>query len=166
MTLATLDFYTVVLFVHIVAAIVAFGVTFGYPLLFTLAERGEPRSVPFVLTFTEKAGRWLVAPGMVVLLLAGIYLAGQDPWDFSQGWISAAFVIIVVLFGIQGGYYAGRVRKAREIATRDIAVAAPGAEPRLSAEYLALSRQMGVVGVAQSLLILLAVFDMVWKPGL
>ena len=38
MTLATLDFYTVVLFVHIVAAIVAFGVTFGYPLLFTLAD--------------------------------------------------------------------------------------------------------------------------------
>lgn len=165
MILATLDFYTVVVFVHVVAAIVAFGVTFAYPLLFTLAERGDPRSVPLVLTFAEKTGRWLITPGMLVLLIAGIYLTSRDPWDFSQGWISAAFVIIIVLFGLQGAYYAPRLRKARGLAERDIE-AAVGGEVKLSTEYLALSKQMGQVGILQSVLILAAVFDMVWKPGL
>ena len=83
----------------------------------------SPRPKSTVLTFAEKTGRWLITPGMLVLLIAGIYLTSRDPWDFSQGWISAAFVIIIVLFGLQGAYYAPRLRKARALAERDIEAA-------------------------------------------
>ena len=45
MTVALL-FYEVVLALHIIAVVVAFGVTFAYPIIFTVITRQDPRALP------------------------------------------------------------------------------------------------------------------------
>ena len=41
-------FYEVVLAVHIMAVVIAFGVTFAYPIMFAVAAKHGPRSLPLV----------------------------------------------------------------------------------------------------------------------
>ena len=40
--------YEIVLAVHIMAVVVGFGVTFAYPIMFSVAARHDPRSLPLM----------------------------------------------------------------------------------------------------------------------
>ncbi|HYB24235.1 MAG TPA: hypothetical protein VED41_10585, partial [Solirubrobacteraceae bacterium] len=42
------SFYEIVLAVHIMAVVVAFGVTFAYPIVFALAAHHDPRGLPLL----------------------------------------------------------------------------------------------------------------------
>ena len=60
-------------------------------------------------------GKLLMTPAMVVVLLAGIYLASDaDVW--SEAWVSGGFVGMILLFGI-AGVSTGWQRKAAQLAT-------------------------------------------------
>ena len=49
-------FWQVILAIHIVAVVVAFGVTFAYPLIFVFAEQLDRRSVPVMHRIEKKLG--------------------------------------------------------------------------------------------------------------
>ena len=70
--------YKIALFLHILAVVLAFGPTFGYALFFSVAPQ-FPRATPAILAGVQKGDRYLVNPGMIVLLLAGIYLLVDGP---------------------------------------------------------------------------------------
>ena len=95
-----------------------------------------------------------------MVLLAGIYLAAAGPFDFGSTFVSIGIVIIVVLLGLGGAFFAPRERKAAELAERDVAASA-GGEVKLSAEYEALAGRLRIAGIASSLLVVVAVFVMV-----
>ena len=73
MVLANITDYSVGLFIHILAVVLTFGPTFGYGFLFSVMPKipaggaGADRGI-------QKIDRYLVTPGMLVILLAGIYL--------------------------------------------------------------------------------------------
>ena len=46
MLVPAVTFYTFVLALHIAAIVVAFGVTFAYPVMFAVGVRTEPRALP------------------------------------------------------------------------------------------------------------------------
>ena len=133
--------YKIALFLHILAVVLAFGPTFGYALFFSVAPQ-HPRATPAILAGVQKCDKYLVNPGMVVLLLAGIYLLRSDgAWETSDAFVSVGFLAIIGLFGLQHGFFQPQVRKAKELAERDLK-----AGDTLSDEFEAVGQRIGQVG--------------------
>jgi uncharacterized membrane protein len=159
-----ITFYNVVLFIHIAAAVIAFGGTFTYGLVQGFAMRPEQRRhVPFWHRVQHEIGNKLITPAAVVILLAGIYLAAEGVYDFSKAFVSIGVVAIVVLLGAGHAFFSPNEVRAAEAAERDIAAAGSG-EVEFGPEYEALAKRLMIVGIAANLLVLAAIFVMVIKP--
>lgn len=154
--------YKIALFLHIVAVVLALGPTFCYGFFFSLAPR-YPRAVPALLAGVQRIDRYLVNPGMIVILLAGIYLiiASDDAWDGSEVFITIGYVAIIALFALQHAFLQPQTRKAKELAERDLERG-----ETLSEEFEALSQRIGQVGGLAGLIIVAAIFFMTYKPFL
>jgi uncharacterized membrane protein len=152
--------YKIALFLHILAVVLAFGPTFGYAILFSVAPQ-HPRSTPAILTGIQRCDRYLVNPGMIVLFLAGIYLliASDSAWSGSDAFISVGFLAIIVLFGLQHAFFQPQTAKAKELAERDLK-----AGDELSPEFEALSERIGNVGKLAGLIVVVTIFFMSYKP--
>lgn len=156
--LATVTAYSVGLFIHVLAVVLAFGPTFGYGFFIGFADSNAPTAVPAIHKVIRMTNMYLVTPGMIVVLAAGIYLMAKGDWG-NQSWITIGFIAIIALFGLVHAYFQPRTRKAIELAERDLAA---GGE--LSAEYNALSAQMARVGQLAGLIVAVTIFFMVVKP--
>jgi uncharacterized membrane protein len=156
--------YNVILFVHIAAAVIAFGGTFTYGLVQAILTRpGQQRHIPFWHGVQHEIGNKMITPGAVVILAAGIYLVSAGNYDFSQAFVTIGVIIIVVLLGLGHGFFSPTEVRAAEVAERDIEAAGTG-EVVLSEEYGALAKRLAIVGISANLLILVAIFLMVIKP--
>jgi uncharacterized membrane protein len=152
--------YKFALFLHILAVVLAFGPTFGYAFFFSISPQ-HPRATPAILAGIQKTDRYLVNPGMIVLLLAGIYLLADGPWKGSDAFIGVGFLAIFVLFGLQHGFFQPQVRKAKALAERDLK-----SGDVLSDEFVALSDRIGKVGTLAGLIVVVTIFFMAYKPFL
>jgi uncharacterized membrane protein len=152
--------YKLLLFVHILAVVLAFGPTFGYAFLFSVVPQ-YPKAAPALLAGIQRIDRYLVNPGMVVLLLAGIGLlsASDGAWDTSDAFVGVGILAIVVLFGLQHGFFQPQVLKAKAMAERDLK-----AGDALSPEFEALGQRFGQVGTLAGVIIVVTVFFMTYKP--
>ncbi len=152
--------YKIALFLHILAVVLAFGPTFGYGILFSVLP-SYPRSAPALLAGIQRIDRYLVTPGMVVVLLAGIYLiiGSDDAWDGSEAFITVGFVAIIALFGLQHGFFRPQTAKAKELAERDLK-----SGDTLSDEFEEVSRRLGAVGPIAGLIVVVTIFFMSYKP--
>jgi uncharacterized membrane protein len=161
----TLSFYNFVIFIHITAAIVAFGVTFAYPLIDVALHRpGNRQHLAWWYRIRAQLSRWVITLAATVLLLAGIYLAAAGTYKFKSTFVTIGLVIIIVILGLAGGFITPTERKLADLAERDIA-AAGGGEVKLSAGYTALAGRLRMVDGIVGLLVLVAVFLMVVKPA-
>jgi len=165
MPIADFSFYNVVLAVHIAAVVVGFGVTFAYPILFGVAARSDPRSLPTLHRAQREITGKLMSGSLLIVVLAGLYLAGKDhafKYFFVQWGIGAALVI----GALAGAYLAPRERKLIELSERDLAQGAgEGGAVVVSSEYRQLVRQVSVVGGLLSALVLLTVLFMATQLG-
>jgi hypothetical protein len=152
--------YKIALTLHILAVVLAFGPTFGYALFFSVVPQ-FPRATPAILAGIQKTDRYLVNPGMIVLLLAGLYLLSDGPWKTSDAFIGVGFLAIIALFGLQHGFFQPKVKQARALAERDLK-----AGDVLSEEFTALSARIGQVGTIAGLIVVVTVFFMAYKPFL
>lgn len=154
--------YKIALFLHILAVVLAFGPTFGYGFLFSVVPQ-YPRAVPAILTGIQRIDRYLITPGMVVVLLAGIYLivASDDVWDGSEAFVAVGFLAIIALFALEHGFFVPQTRKALQLAERDLEKG-----DTLSPEFEALSQRIGQVGGIAALIVVVAIFFMSYKPFL
>jgi predicted integral membrane protein DUF2269 len=152
--------YKFALFLHILAVVLAFGPTFGYALFFSVTPQ-FPRATPAILSGIQKTDRYLVNPGMIVLLLAGLYLLADGPWEASDAFVSVGFLAIIVLFGLQHGFFQPQVRRAKELAERDLE-----ASDELGPEFLAVTQRISQVGTLAGLIVVVTVFFMAYKPFL
>jgi uncharacterized membrane protein len=157
--LATITGYTLGLFFHLLAVVLAFGPTFGYGFFVAVAEGSAPRSVPSVLRGVQTVDRYLVQPGLIVVLLAGIYMLAKADISAGESWVSVGFLAIIVLFGLSHGFFRPQTAKALELAERDLA-----SGDTLSDEYGALSARLANVGKLAGLIVVVAIFFMTVKP--
>ena len=151
-------FYDVVVAIHVMCIVIAFGVTFVYPAIVPWLTRTHPRSMPTVHEVQVRIGRFVITPFATLALLTGIYLA-QDRDLFKETWVTIPFVILIVLLGLGGAFFTPREKQLAVLARRDI-----DAGGALSEEYHGKARAVGMVGALSSLLILFAIFCMVAKP--
>jgi uncharacterized membrane protein len=152
--------YKIMLFLHILAVVLAFGPTFGYAFFFSVAPQ-HPQATPAILAGVQKIDKYLVNPGMIVLLLAGIGLlsASDGAWDGSDAFVVVGFIAIIALFGLQHGFFQPQTRKAKELAERDLK-----AGHTLSPEFEALSQKIGRVGGLAGIIVVVTIFFMTYKP--
>jgi uncharacterized membrane protein len=162
--LATVDAYNISLFLHISAVVIGFGATYAEAIMFPVAMKVDKRHLPYVHRLGMAINQRLATPAMVVILITGIYQVSEDDgrgWSFSDAWVSATFVILIILGGLIGGYFVPTDRKLAEMAERDLATGAP----EMSAEYQAGAKRIGAIGALAGLLVLVAIFLMTTKPG-
>jgi uncharacterized membrane protein len=157
-------FYDVVLALHIAAIVVAFGVTFAYPILDIYVTREHPRVLPVIHGAQERIGRYLIAPAGGIALLAGFYLA-SDRDLFGKVWVVIPMIILIALLAAGGVFFGPSERKAQALAERDIAAAGPDGPVTFSPEYKAVAGRIALVGGIANVLILVAIFFMTAKPG-
>ena len=160
--IAEVLFYDVVRFIHVAAVVVAFGATFAYPFFQTVVERTSPRSVPAMFRAMHTTSRYLVIPGALVALAAGVYLT-LDSWDFGYLFVTVGLGSIVVVIILGATFFDRHEARAIELSERDVA-GAGGGEVELSKEYWDVSGRIARVGMLANLLILVTVFFMVVKP--
>jgi Predicted integral membrane protein (DUF2269) len=158
MVLADITGYSVGLFIHILAVVLAFGPTFAYGLIFSVMPK-YPRAAPAFFEAIRRVDRYLVDPGMAVVLLAGIYLMSEGNWDGGEVFITIGFLAIVVLFGLQHAFFRPQGQKARELAERDLEKG-----DSFSPEFEEISRRLGSVGPIAGLIVVVTIFFMTVKP--
>jgi uncharacterized membrane protein len=152
--------YKIALFLHILAVVLAFGPTFGYAFFMSMTPQ-FPRATPAILAGIQKVDRYLVQPGLIVLLLAGIYLLVDGPWEASDVFVSIGFLAIIALFGLSHGFFRPQTGKARELAERDLK-----SGDELGPEFMAVSERLSKVGGLAGLIVVVTVFFMTYKPFL
>ncbi len=159
MLIRAVTFYDIVLTVHILAVVVAFGVVFSYPVIDAYFRRSAPGSLAALHAVHLQLARRVITPAMTVVLLAGLYLA-TDRWSLGDPWISATFAILIVLFGLMGAVLTPADKRLAELAERD---ASTGGGP--SADYERERRRADLFGSLALLLVVVAIFLMTAKPG-
>jgi hypothetical protein len=162
--ISAVQFYDVVVFLHIMLVILAIGPTYAYGVFLAVAERSDPRAIPTVargILAWDKAANFL----LLGILLAGLYLVADGPWEFSDFYISWGFVAILVFGGASGAFFVPKTKELIEVAERDVAASGTG-EVRLSADFQALSGALAKVGTAVGLFGVLTVYVMTAKPFL
>lgn len=159
MLAATITGFSIGLFIHVLAVVLTFGPTFGYAFFVTAAEESSPRSVPTVLRGILTIDRYLVSPGLIVVLLAGIYMLIDAEISASESFVTIGFIAIIVLFGMAHGFFRPQTRQALELAERDL-----GQGDTLSPEYEAISKKLETGGKIAGLIVVIAIFFMVVQP--
>ncbi|HXD54112.1 MAG TPA: hypothetical protein VN618_05110 [Solirubrobacteraceae bacterium] len=156
-------FYTFALAVHIAAIVIAFGVTFAYPVMYAVGIGKEPRSMPGVHRIQDSVGKFVISPFLGLALLAGIYLASKlHTWsDFYVQW---GLGVIIVLGALGGAFFAPNERKLAELAERDVKAAGDG-PVAFSAEYQALRARVLRVNILGCVLVLLTIYFMTAQTG-
>jgi uncharacterized membrane protein len=147
--------------VHIIAVIVGFGAVFVYPLLFAAAARTDPGVTPWLLRSRRRVGRYLVNPGLLVVVLAGIYLAADEHY-WSSFFVQWGIAAAIVIGAIEGSMIIPRAGRLAVLAERDLAAAAvPAGGTRASAtwsdEYTSGYRLFSLAGIVLQVIVVITV---------
>jgi hypothetical protein len=154
--------YDVILAVHVMAVVIAFGVTFAYPIMFAVGARTDPRSLPVLHRIEYTIERTLINGGLVLVLAAGIFLA-SDGHHWSEFFVQWGIGAVIVIGALVGSVMVPTAKRAEALAERDIAAAGDG-PIAMSAEYGALTRRLVTVGSLLSALVLVTILFMAIKP--
>ena len=161
LAISTYDFS---IFIHVTAVVIGFGATFAESLTFPVAMRLDPRHLPYVHRLHLAINQRLATPALAVVLVTGIYQAADGPYSMGDPWISATFVIVIVLGALLGEL--GLHHRAQPaIGGHEIGAEAGPGPVALSEEYQRRARTVGMAGAAAGVLVVIAIFLMVVKPG-
>jgi hypothetical protein len=150
------------LFLHVLAAIVAFGPTFAFATIGSLGG-AEPQHANFATRVSKTISSRLVYPVGITLPITGalmILVLGIDLTSRAYWWLDIAIVIYIVAFG-----YSFFVQ--RPIVERIIAMTSTPPPPGATGpppELLALVKRVQRGGMVLGILLVIIVFLMVVKP--
>jgi uncharacterized membrane protein len=159
-SIAAVTGYNVALFLHITAVVVGFGATFAESVTFPVAMKLDRRHLPYVHRLHLAINAWLATPALVLVLATGFYQVADGDWDLGKFWISASLTIVLVLGGLIGAYLIPADRRLAARAERELAAGGD-----LSEDYQRQARTTGIVGGVAGVLVVVAIFLMVTKPG-
>jgi uncharacterized membrane protein len=151
------DLYDWLLFLHVVAAMVWLG---GGILLAALATRllrdRDPAAISGFIANLRVIGPAMLAPATVAVVGLGVWMVlNSSAWDFGQFWIQFGLALFAGAFLIGAGYLSRAAIGAERAAADGKADEAIRHLTRWSWGYRAVV-----------LLLLVATWDMIFKPGL
>jgi len=154
--------YEIVLAVHVMAVVIAFGWTFALPVVFAVASKRDPRSLPVLHRIEYTVSRVILNPALVVILGAGIYMA-SDGHHWGEFFVQWGIGVVLVIGALVGAVLIPAAKRAEDAARADLQ-GFSGGEFQPGEAYRAASRQLNVIGSAASLLVLVTILFMVIKP--
>ena len=154
--------YEIVLAVHVMAVVIAFGWTFTLPVVFAVASRRDPRSLPVLHRIEYTVSRVILNPSLLVVLGAGIYMA-SDGHHWGEFFVQWGIGVVLVIGALVGSLLIPAAKRAEEAARADLE-GFSGGEFQPGEAYRVATRRLNVIGSAASLLVLLTILFMVIKP--
>jgi hypothetical protein len=161
-------FDQVILALHIMSVVIAFGVLFAYPLFMLVGARLDPAAMPAFHRVQQLVSRTVVSVGLLFVVIFGVILASEfHAWKhfYVQWGVGAALVI----GAIEGMFTIPRTGRLAELSARDLGLdgarSETGAVTALSAEYRALARQVLLGCTLESLLVLVTILFMAIQLG-
>lgn len=141
--------YKLLLLLHILAVIVAFGPAFAIPVMNVRARKVGGGAPEVLASLVQGNTLKIYGPATVLVGVLGCGLVGmsEKAWTFSQAWVSVALLLWIFVLALQFGLLAPAEKKA-----------AAGDES-------AVKLQSMFTGIQHILLLALLVV-MIWKPGL
>ena len=152
----------VLLALHILAAVVFVGNIITAAFWKTRADRsGNLETIAITARSLLQADYIFTAPGIVVLLVTGIWMVGLRDWaGFQEPWLGGSFVLLIITGIIWLVVLLPQQR-------RMVRLAQEGADAgELSPDYRSASRIWSMFGGVATLLPVLILFLMVFKPGI
>ena len=154
--------YSVVMALHIMAVLAAYGLPLAAPLFVPYLRRNHPRAMPGVHDVQHRLNVALTGPATVLIFLFGAYMASKHHlWD--EVWVDVPIAIIATI-AVVGGYVVKATERLTELARTDVAAAGPSGAVTFSADYDAQYRRYLAVETFLGVIVLVAVFFMAAKP--
>jgi hypothetical protein len=156
--LLAVEFFEVVLALHILAVVFAFGATFAYPVLLGTVTKADPRALPALYRALHAISQRVIMPGVALIVVFGIYLASHlHLWNtFFVQW---GLGVSIVIGAVESAYLGPREKRLIEVADQDLAAAGDG-PVTFGAEHDALVRRIGGVGALMDLLVVMTIYFM------
>ena len=149
--------FQLMLFLHIVGAIIAFGFGFAVPVIGKMAA-AEPQHANWFLRAGKRVGDTILFPASISMAITGaglIYFGSRTP---KEMWLSIAMGIYVIAILVV--LFVQRPTMARLIALTSTPPGPTGPDPMVPV----LLKRSRMVGLGLSLAVLVIVFLMVYKP--
>lgn len=142
--------YKVLFFLHILSVVVAFAPASVHPLLQRQFTGDSPELLKRFAGFAAQNGRRVYSPALLLAGLWGVLLIVTQEGDyfaFDQLWVNLAFVVWFAMNGVVHGMV---IPSERKLAAGDEAAA----------------KRLDAGGLIVTVLFLVMLYLMVWKPGL
>lgn len=149
-----LDAFHIVLFLHILGAIIAFGFGFTVPVM-VRATAGDPAAMSFLVRAGMRVGDTIITPTAISMAITGVLLIVLGSPFGRAAWLAVAVILyvisLVIVFAVQRPAYK---------AMRGLIEAGGPPGPELAA----LAKRTRMTGGLLSLLVVAITFLMVTKP--
>jgi uncharacterized membrane protein len=147
------------LFLHIAAAIIAFGPSFVFPLM-EPALKTRPAGLGFAMLLSEKMERGLIIPVALTMAVSGTGLIFSAGLNFlKNGWLLASIGLYVIALCI------ALLNQVPTTAKLVALTGETGPQGPPGDEILALLRRNKIGGIILAVLLLSIIFLMVVRPG-
>jgi uncharacterized membrane protein len=156
------------IFLHITAVVVGFGSTFSESVMFPVAMKMSARNLPYVHRLQLVINQFFAIPAAIVVAATGIYQVDKFNFDYGNFWLQGTITILVILFLVNIFFFIPTDRKLLPIIEKAIADAGDKelTLQDLPPTYQKLGRAEGIVGSLMGILLIVAIYFMVTKPGL
>ena len=161
--------YRLLVFGHILCAIVGFGSTFVYPIIGNHASSVRGVGAAEISNASEKSGKFLTEPFIIGNGVFGIALVLTGPYDFGDQFVGMAIGLYILAMVFSFGVHLPNLKKMNELANElatmgpPPAGAAGGPPPQVAGmekRGKAAARNGGIL----TTLFVIVLALMVWKP--
>lgn len=157
--------YEISLAIHVVAVVIFLGVSFLFGPLQMAAEKA-PQHMPFVIGVIHDAERKMVWPGLVIILVTGVFQTADQKWDQAPGnvWLLASVAIFIFMLIVSFTVMRHAMDVALEESRRAEQLAGPDGEIKLSSDFKDAAAVMSKTGPLLGLGVIVITFLMEAKP--
>jgi uncharacterized membrane protein len=148
--------YQLLVYIHIVSAVIWVGGAFFSQLLAIRAERStDPTDLPKLGNQISFLGMRVFLPASIVLFIAGVVMVAQQ-WSFGQLWISVSMGLWIVSAVVGSAYLGPRSKRVAQLFEAE-GPSSPAGRALLGRLFLVSRLELVVFAVVIAL--------MVFKPG-
>ena len=149
----------ILIYIHVMAAIIAFGPTFTFPLIGGQIAK-HPQGAHFGTELMELIETRLVVPVAVVMLVTGALMWWNGGFPITTVWLDIALLIYLLAMGISTGILVPNTRKLLALMSSPPPAGATGPPPEVARRV----RTGQVGGMVLTVMLFVIAFLMIFKP--
>lgn len=150
-----MTFYSLLLVIHLVAAVVGLGASFGMPVLMSSVK--TVTQARFALAVSKGIEKFAKV-GSITLLITGIIMAIIQPYLFKEIWYIASLVIYVAVQPIAAGLLPKKAKLQMEILENYLGEELPDEYNTLAKESVPLNNVLHIAAIVLIILMTLKPF--------